>query len=81
MHQRVRGMTNARMNPIMYPLFSDKLIGKLSDLKIELWDMTLSELGDVVDIVAELDDYGTQSSLIFGPDQFRTYYKPQVKCV
>ena len=79
MHQRLRGMANALMDPLIYPGFSDKLIGKISDLKIEFWEMTLEEMSDVVDIIAEGDDYGTQESQLIGPDHFRKYYKPHVK--
>ncbi len=78
MHQRVRGMTNALMEPILYPEFSDLIIGKIADLKIEFWEMCLDALGDVVDVVAEGDDYGTQDSQLISPDQFREYYKPHI---
>ncbi|MEF8811607.1 MAG: hypothetical protein V5A47_11835, partial [Bacteroidales bacterium] len=62
MMQRIRGMENALMDPMLYPEFSDLLIGKLADLKIEFWQMALRELHDVVDVVVEADDYGTQTS-------------------
>jgi uroporphyrinogen decarboxylase len=76
MHQRVRGMENAMLDPFLFPVNSDKVIGKLADLKMEFWDACLDELGDVVDIVGEGDDYGTQQSQLISPDQFREYYKP-----
>ena len=79
MHQRVRGMTNALMEPFMHPAFSDALIGKIADLKIEFWEMALDELSDVIDIVAEGDDYGTQESQLIDPEHFRMYYKPHLK--
>jgi len=76
MHQRVRGMENAMIDSFMFPLNSDKLVGKLADLKIEFWDAALDELADVVDIVGEGDDYGTQVSQLISPEQFRANYKP-----
>ena len=76
MHQRVRGMENAMIDHMLYPQNSDKLAGKLADLKMEFWDKALDELGDVVDIVGEGDDYGTQESQLISPDQFRSNYKP-----
>jgi uroporphyrinogen decarboxylase len=81
MHQRIRGMSNAMIDPFITPVNSDKLVGKLADLKIEFWDESLSAIGDVVDIVGEGDDYGTQDSQLIGPDQFRQYYKPHIKRV
>lgn len=79
MHQRIRGMENAMLDPFMFSENSDKLIGKVADLKIEFWDAALEELGDVVDIVGEGDDYGTQQSQLIDPEQFRQYYKPHFR--
>ncbi len=79
MHQRVRGMENAMLDPFMFVENSDQLIGKLTDLKIEFWDAALNELGDVVDIVGEGDDYGTQQSQLIAPEQFREHYLPHFK--
>ncbi len=76
MHQRVRGMENAMVDPFLYPINSDKLIGKLADLKIEFWDALLDDVGNVVDIAGEGDDYGTQQSQLISPEHFREYYKP-----
>ncbi len=76
MHQRVRGMENAMTDPFMLETNSDKLIGKLADLKIECWDALLNEIGDAVDIIGEGDDYGTQQSQLIAPEQFRHYYLP-----
>lgn len=81
MMQRIRGMENALMDTMMYPEFSDALIGKLADTKIEFWDMALEELKDVVDVVVEADDYGSQESQLIGPDQFRTMFKPHINRV
>ncbi len=76
MHQRVRGMENAMLDPFLFAKNSDKLIGKLADLKIEFWDAALEQIGDAIDIVGEGDDYGTQQSQLIAPEQFREYYLP-----
>lgn len=81
MHQRFRGMQNAMMDFFLLEQASDKLIGKLADLKIEFWDALLDEVGEFVDIVGEGDDYGTQQSQLIAPDHFRQYYKPHFKRV
>lgn len=81
MHQRVRGMENAMLDPLLFAENSDKLVGKLADLKIEFWDKLLDEVGDVVDVLGEGDDYGTQQSQLIAPDQFREHYMPHFKRV
>ena len=78
MQQRFRGMSNAMVDPFLYPEFSDRLVVKLADLKIEFWERALGELADVVDVVAEADDYGTQESQLIDPEQFRQVYKPHI---
>ncbi|MBK7480871.1 MAG: hypothetical protein IPI69_14905 [Bacteroidales bacterium] len=78
MQQRVRGVSNALVDSFVYPEFSDRLIGKLADLKIQFWQKALEELADVVDVVAEADDYGTQESQLVSPDHFRQYYKAHI---
>jgi uroporphyrinogen decarboxylase len=78
MSQRLRGMENALMDTALYPEFTDALAGRLADAKIAFWEMALGELGDVVDIVFEADDYGSQESQLISPDQFRRLFKPHV---
>ena len=78
MQQRFRGMNNALIDSFLYPEFSDLLIGKIADLKIEFWEMALAELGDAADVIAEADDYGTQESQLIDPEHFRMFYKPHI---
>ena len=78
MQQRFRGVSNALVDPFLYPDFSDRLIGKIADLKIRFWQTALKELSGVVDVVAEADDYGTQESQLIDPDYFRQLYKPHI---
>jgi uroporphyrinogen decarboxylase len=79
MSQRLRGMENALMDTALHPEFSDALAGRLADAKIAFWETALHELGDVVDIFMEADDYGTQESQLISPDQFRRVYKPHLR--
>ena len=74
--QRLRGMENALMDTALYPDFTDALAGRIADTKIAFWEMALDQLGDVVDIVFEADDYGSQESQLISPDQFRRLFKP-----
>jgi len=75
MSQRIRGMQNALMDPLLYPDMADRLYGTLADLKIAFFETALQELGDVVDIVVETDDYGTQESQLISPEQYRATLK------
>lgn len=81
MVQRLRGMQNALMDTALYPEFTDALAGRLADAKIAFWEMALCELGDVVDVVLEADDYGTQESQLIAPAMFRRLFKPHLNRV
>ena len=78
MAQRIRGMENALVDPMLCPDLADRLYGKIADLKIAFWEMALNELADVVDIIVENDDYGTQQSQLISHDQFRRTIRPHL---
>jgi len=81
MSQRIRGMQNALTDPMLYPETSDRLYGTLAGLKIAFWEMALGELGDVVDVVVENDDYGTQQSQLISFEQYDRTLRPHVERV
>jgi uroporphyrinogen decarboxylase len=78
MAQRVRGMA-----PLMMDMASDEalaaaLLDKMVELKLQFWEMTLPQLRDIVDVVSEADDYGTQVSQLISPRMFRRLMKPRL---
>lgn len=78
MAQRVRGMA-----PLMMDLASDEalagaLLDKMVELKLNFWEMALPQLRDVVDVISEADDYGTQVSQLISPRMFRRLMKPRL---
>ncbi len=74
---RIRGMQNAMMDLLMDPQNAGLLLDKILQHKLEYWEMALNELGDVVDVVAEGDDFGTQTSQLISIDTFRAIIKPR----
>jgi uroporphyrinogen decarboxylase len=76
MAERLRGMENFLCDLMLDPAGASKLMRKVLDLKLDFWDMALAELADVVDVVMEADDYGTQDSQLVPPRVFRQLVKP-----
>ena len=72
---RLRGMQNAMMGLLADPIHAGLLLDKILQHKIDYWEMALSELGDVVDVIAEGDDFGTQTSQLISPEVFRDLFK------
>ena len=78
MGQRVRGMENFLCDLLAEPDMAKLVLDKILELKIQFWDLALDELGDLIDVVAENDDYGTQESQLVSPDTFRELFKPRM---
>jgi uroporphyrinogen decarboxylase len=79
MAQRIIGM-----EPLLIAMAADvELAGALFDALLELrlafWEMALPELGPLVDVAAEFDDYGTQTSQLISPRMFRKQLKPRLR--
>jgi uroporphyrinogen decarboxylase len=79
MAQRVRGMEACLMDMAADEATACALFDKLLDLKLAFWEMALPQLADVVDVLAEGDDYGTQVSQLISPAMFRKLLKPRLK--
>jgi uroporphyrinogen decarboxylase len=78
MGQRVRGMENFMCDMLADPDIAKMVLDKIIELKIAFWDMALEELGDLIDVVVETDDYGTQESQLVSPELFRELFKPRL---
>ena len=74
---RVRGMENCLADLILEKKLSGKLLDKILRVKLDYWEMALSQLQDVVDVVAEGDDFGTQLSPLISTELFRELIKPR----
>lgn len=73
---RLRPMDKFMMDLAMDEATAVHLLEKIAELKARFWESALDELGDVVDVVAEADDYGTQQSLLISPVMYRRIFKP-----
>lgn len=78
MAQRVRGMAELMMDMASDEALANALFARMVELKIRFWEMALPALGDVVDVVSEADDYGTQVSQLISPRMFRRLMKPHL---
>jgi uroporphyrinogen decarboxylase len=79
MSQRVRGMENLLMDMASNPDLAGVFFDKMVELKLAFWEMALPQLADVIDVISEADDYGTQVSQLISPRMFRQQIKPRLK--
>ncbi len=81
MGQRVRGMENLLMDMASNESLACAVLDRMAELKLAFWEMALPSLADVVDVVSEADDYGTQLSQLISPKMFRKLVKPRLASV
>jgi uroporphyrinogen decarboxylase len=79
MSQRVVGMENMLIMMALRKSVAGALFDQLLELKLSFWDVALPQLADVVDVISQADDYGTQESQLISPDMFREQIKPRLK--
>jgi len=76
---RMRGYTNFYEDLGINQSLACSLMDKLTDLKINFWNMALEEIGDLVDIIVELDDLGAQYGTLISPKMYKELVKPRHK--
>ena len=76
MAQRIVGMENLLVMMATGQSLAGALFEKLAGLKLDFWEMALPQLSDVVDVISQADDYGSQASQIISPRMFRQQIKP-----
>ena len=78
MAERIRGMENFLVDLMISEAAAEALLQRFLDIKLAFWETALNELGDVVDVLMEADDYGTQESQLVSPETFRSLVKPKL---
>lgn len=81
MAQRIVGMENLLMMMASEAALAGVLFAKLTELKLDFWEMALPQLADVVDVISQADDYGSQVSQLISPRMYRQQIKPHWQAV
>ncbi|MHC1770690.1 MAG: uroporphyrinogen decarboxylase family protein [Flexilinea sp.] len=79
MAQRICGMDYLLMLMASEPDLAGLLFDKMMELKIDFFSTALPQLGDLVDVIGLMDDYGTQVSQLISPRMFRSQIKPRLQ--
>ena len=79
MGQRLRGMSNFLCDLLADPPTAEAILDNILELKKRFWSMTLGKLGDLIDIVVENDDYGTQQSQLISFETYQSLIAPRLR--
>ena len=72
----LRGFENFFMDLALRPEFTRALLNKVYEIKRQYWEKVLNEVGDLIQVVQEADDLGSQNSLLISPKMYRKFIKP-----
>ena len=75
----MRGMEEILVDMSDNPAFVDELMDGLEAVCMRVIDRLVREFGDRIDAIGLTDDYGTQTSLLISPEQWRRFIKPHVR--
>lgn len=79
MGQWLRGFENFFCDLAGDRALAECLCDKITELKMQYWEKALGQLGDVVDVIQEGDDYGGQRQLQVSPKIWREVFKPRLR--
>ncbi|MDA8226333.1 MAG: hypothetical protein M0T74_01270 [Desulfitobacterium hafniense] len=61
------------------PDMACKVMDKTLEVKYKYWEKVLDIAGDIIDVVQEADDLGSQNSMLISPSMYKEYVKPRQK--
>ncbi len=79
MGQWLRGYENFYCDLAGDRPMAEALCDKVIELKMRYWDRALPQFGDLVDVIQEGDDYGSQRRLQVSPETWREVFKPRLR--
>lgn len=74
----LRGYEEFYMDLVAEPSLAEALLDKVFEIKTAYWGRVFEEVGDMLDLVNEADDYGGQNTLLIAPATWRKMIKPRL---
>jgi uroporphyrinogen decarboxylase len=75
----MRGYENYYADLLLDEDLAGSYLDRFLEVKMEYWDRVLSEAGDLIDVVQEADDLGSQNAMLVSPEIYRKVIKPRHK--
>ena len=74
----LRGLDQLLIDMALEPDIANYLFDRFTEFYLGYFDRMLRAARGRIDILRQADDLGTQSSLLFGPEMFRSFVKPRI---
>ncbi len=76
---RLRGLEDCLIDLLINKKSVEYLLDKILEIKLNYWETAIGQLGELVDVLAEGDDFGTQTSQLISYQLFKEVIKPRQK--
>lgn len=76
---RLRGFEGLFMDFVLEPGLVSGILDRVLEIKMAYWEKVLKLVGKEILVAIEVDDLGTQNSLLISPDMYRKFIKPRHK--
>ena len=82
MHNKLRGLEQSLMDPLLDPDFTHHLMGRITDFLVAHHRRMFEATAGLIDFTQVTDDLGTQSGPMISLQTFRTFYRPHIqRCI
>jgi len=78
-HNKLRGLKNSLVDPILRPDFTHHLLGRISDFLYEQHLRMFESCDGLIDVTEVTDDFGTQVGPMMSLKVFREFYRPHMQ--
>lgn len=74
----MRGFERFFMDLVVDPKLAASILDKALEVKLGYWEAVFDRIGDILDVVYDADDYGSQQAPLIAPDLWRKMIKPRI---
>ncbi len=74
----MRGFERFFMDLIQDRRLASAILDKALEIKLRYWEAVFDRIGDILDVVYDADDYGSQQAPLIAPDLWRRMIKPRI---
>ena len=74
----MRGFERFFMDLIQDQALAGAILDKALEIKLRFWETVFGQIGDILDVIYDADDYGSQMAPLIAPDLWRKMVKPRI---
>ncbi len=74
----MRGFERFFMDLVQDQALAGAILDKALEIKLRFWETVFGHIGDILDVIYDADDYGSQMAPLIAPDLWRKMIKPRI---